>query len=40
MTLDTSEGSITPVHRLYGLNAIQRWFDALNRFDVSGDYEG
>jgi CRISPR-associated Csx2 family protein len=36
--LDMSEGGITPVLRLDGLNAIQRWVDALDRFDASGDY--
>jgi CRISPR-associated Csx2 family protein len=29
---------IVPVLRLDGLNAIQRWVDALDRFDASGDY--
>jgi len=36
--LDMSEEGITPVLRLDGLNAIQRWVDALDRFDASGDY--
>jgi CRISPR-associated Csx2 family protein len=36
--LDMSEGGITPVLRLDGLNAIQQWVDALDRFDASGDY--
>lgn len=33
----TSEG-ITPVVRLDGLLVIQRWIDALDRFDQNGDY--
>ena len=33
----TSEG-ITPVIRLDGLLAVQRWIDALDRFDQNGDY--
>lgn len=36
--LDMTEGGITPVLRLDGLVAIQRWVDALDRFDASGDY--
>jgi CRISPR-associated Csx2 family protein len=36
--LDMSEGGIAPVLRLDGLNAIQRWVGALDRFDASGDY--
>jgi CRISPR-associated Csx2 family protein len=36
--LDMSEGGITPVLKLDGLGAIQRWVDALDRFDASGDY--
>jgi CRISPR-associated Csx2 family protein len=36
--LDMSEAGVTPVLRLDGLNAIQRWVDALDRFDASGDY--
>jgi CRISPR-associated Csx2 family protein len=36
--LDMSEEGVTPVLRLDGLNAIQRWVDALDRFDASGDY--
>jgi CRISPR-associated Csx2 family protein len=35
---ETSEGRRTPVLRLDGLGAIQRWVDALDRFDASGDY--
>jgi hypothetical protein len=36
--LDMSEGGVTPVLRLDGLNAIERWVGALDRFDASGDY--
>jgi CRISPR-associated Csx2 family protein len=36
--LDMSEGGVTPVLKLDGLGAIQRWVDALDRFDASGDY--
>jgi CRISPR-associated Csx2 family protein len=36
--LDMSEAGVTPVLRLDGLNAIQRWVGALDRFDASGDY--
>jgi CRISPR-associated Csx2 family protein len=36
--LDMIEDAITPVLRLDGLGAIQRWVDALDRFDASGDY--
>jgi CRISPR-associated Csx2 family protein len=36
--LDMTEGGITPVLRLDGLTAIQRWVDALDRFDATGDY--
>jgi CRISPR-associated Csx2 family protein len=36
--LDMSEGGVAPVLRLDGLGAIQRWVDALDRFDASGDY--
>jgi CRISPR-associated Csx2 family protein len=36
--LDMSDGGITPVLRLDGLHAIQRWISALDRFDASGDY--
>lgn len=36
--LDMTEGDVTPVVRLDGLLAIQRWIDALDRFDASGDY--
>jgi CRISPR-associated Csx2 family protein len=31
-------GPITPVIRLDGLLAVQRWIDALDRFDQNGDY--
>jgi len=36
--LDMTEQGITPVVRLEGLLAVQRWIDALDRFDQSGDY--
>jgi CRISPR-associated Csx2 family protein len=36
--LDMTEKGVTPVLRLDGLNAIQRWVDALDRFDATGDY--
>lgn len=36
--LDMTEGGITPVIRLEGLSAVQRWIDALDRFDATGDY--
>ncbi|GAB4180423.1 MAG: hypothetical protein Fur0039_25120 [Rhodocyclaceae bacterium] len=36
--LDMTEHGITPVLRLDGLIAIQRWVDALDRFDATGDY--
>ncbi|HNQ03692.1 MAG TPA: TIGR02221 family CRISPR-associated protein [Thiobacillaceae bacterium] len=36
--LDMTQGGITPVLRLNGLLAIQRWIDALDRFDQNGDY--
>jgi CRISPR-associated Csx2 family protein len=36
--LDMSEDGFAPVLRLDGLNAIERWVGALNRFDASGDY--
>jgi CRISPR-associated Csx2 family protein len=36
--LDMSEGGVTPVLRLDGLNAIQGWVGALDRFDATGDY--
>lgn len=36
--IDMSEAGVAPVLRLDGLNAIQRWVDALDRFDASGDY--
>jgi CRISPR-associated Csx2 family protein len=36
--LDMSEAEVTPVLRLDGLNAIERWIAALDRFDGSGDY--
>ncbi|MBK8638159.1 MAG: TIGR02221 family CRISPR-associated protein [Chromatiaceae bacterium] len=36
--LDMTRDGVTPVLRLDGLLAIQRWIDALDRFDQSGDY--
>jgi CRISPR-associated Csx2 family protein len=36
--LDMTKQGVAPVLRLDGLNAIQRWVDALDRFDASGDY--
>jgi hypothetical protein len=36
--LDMSEEGMTPVLKLDGLGAIQRWVAALDRFDASGDY--
>lgn len=36
--LEMTEGGITPVIRLDGLLAVQRWIDALDRFDQSGDF--
>jgi hypothetical protein len=36
--LDMTEIGLTPVLRLDGLTAVQRWIDALDRFDATGDY--
>jgi CRISPR-associated Csx2 family protein len=36
--LDMTEDGATPVLRLDGLYAIQRWVTALEHFDASGDY--
>lgn len=36
--LDMTENGVTPVLRLDGLAAIERWIAALDRFDASGDY--
>lgn len=36
--LEMSADGITPVIRLDGLLAVQRWIDALDRFDQNGDY--
>ena len=36
--LDMTQDGITPVVRLDGLLAIQRWIAALDRFDQNGDY--
>lgn len=36
--LDMTENGLTPVIRLDGLSAVQRWIDALDHFDATGDY--
>jgi len=36
--LDMTTEGITPVVQLDGLLTVERWIDALNRFDQSGDY--
>ncbi len=36
--LDMTQNNLTPVIRLDGLNAVQHWVSALDRFDASGDY--
>ena len=36
--LDMTADGVTPVLRLDGLQDIQHWIDALNRFDASGNY--
>lgn len=36
--LDMIENGVAPVLRLDGLQDIQRWIDALNRFEASGNY--
>jgi CRISPR-associated Csx2 family protein len=36
--VDMSEDGVAPVIRLDGLSAVQRWIDALDRFDAGGDY--
>ncbi|MCB1866625.1 MAG: TIGR02221 family CRISPR-associated protein [Chromatiales bacterium] len=36
--LEMTEAGISPVIRLDGLLAVQRWIDALDRFDQNGDY--
>ncbi len=36
--LDMTENGVTPVLRLDGLTAVQRWIDALDAFDATGDY--
>ncbi|MBU6995022.1 TIGR02221 family CRISPR-associated protein [Ferrovum myxofaciens] len=36
--LDMTVGGITPVVQLDGLLTVERWINALNRFDQSGDY--
>lgn len=36
--LDMTENGITPVVSLQGLLQVQRWIDALDRFDQDGDY--
>ncbi len=36
--LDMAAGDVTPVLKLDGLSAVQRWNEALARFDANGDY--
>lgn len=36
--LDMTEDGVTPVLRLDGLTAVQRWIDALEQFEATGDY--
>lgn len=36
--LDMTQNEITPVLRLDGLNAVQKWVSALDKFDANGDY--
>ena len=36
--LDMTQDGITPVLKLDGLDRVQRWLNALNRFDATGDY--
>ena len=36
--LDMTQGGITPVLKLDGLDRVRRWLNALNRFDATGDY--
>ncbi|MGQ9862430.1 MAG: TIGR02221 family CRISPR-associated protein [Thiobacillaceae bacterium] len=36
--LDMMENGVAPVIQLDGLSAVQRWIDALDRFDATGDY--
>jgi CRISPR-associated Csx2 family protein len=36
--LDMTQNGITPVLRLDGLNAVQKWVSALDKFDANGDY--
>jgi len=36
--LDMTQNNTTPVIRLDGLNAVQNWVSALDRFDASGNY--
>ena len=36
--LDMTHDGLTPVLKLDGLARVQRWLDALNRFDATGDY--
>src|SRR5579862_7409734 len=38
LDMTARDTGITPVLQLDGLNAIQRWIGALDRFDASGDY--
>ncbi len=36
--LEMTQGGITPVLQLDGLDRVRRWLNALNRFDATGDY--
>ena len=36
--LDMTQDGITPVLKLDGLDRVQRWLNALSRFDATGDY--
>lgn len=36
--LDMTENGVTPVLRLDGLTSVQRWIDALDQFEATGDY--
>jgi CRISPR-associated Csx2 family protein len=36
--LDMAQAGVTPVLKLDGLDRVQRWLNALSRFDATGDY--
>ena len=36
--LEMTQGGVTPVLRLDGLNAVQKWVSALDKFEANGDY--